>query len=110
LTLYCYKPIPLQQDLTSLRIPHHPARSYDLGVPTLRAVTVIFMNNRLRELRTAMGWSQAEVARRLAVSRQTINSIEMGHYDPSLPLAFAIARLFGTSIENIFYEEGVRAR
>ena len=60
------------------------------------------MNNRVRELRGASGWSQAELAERLAVSRQTINAIETGKYDPSLPLAFAIARLFGDSIEAIF--------
>ena len=60
------------------------------------------MNNRLRELRGTNGWSQAELAERLDVSRQTINAIETGKYDPSLPLAFAIARLFGESIETIF--------
>lgn len=60
------------------------------------------MNNRLRELRGTNGWSQAELADRLDVSRQTVNAIETGKYDPSLPLAFAIARLFGMSIETIF--------
>ena len=60
------------------------------------------MNNRLRELRAANQWSQAELAERLDVSRQTVNAIETGKYDPSLPLAFAIARLFGQSIEMIF--------
>ncbi len=60
------------------------------------------MNNRLRELRGTNGWSQAELADRLDVSRQTVNAIETGKYDPSLPLAFAIARLFGESIETIF--------
>ncbi len=60
------------------------------------------MNNRLRELRGNQGWSQAELADRLDVSRQTVNAIETGKYDPSLPLAFAIARLFGASIETIF--------
>jgi putative transcriptional regulator len=60
------------------------------------------MNNRLRELRSAHGWSQAEVAERLAVSRQTVNAIETGRYDPSLTLAFSIARLFGKSIEAVF--------
>lgn len=64
------------------------------------------MNNRLRELRDAKGWSQGELATQLEVSRQTINALETGKYDPSLPLAFRIARLFGTSIETIFlYEE-----
>ena len=60
------------------------------------------MNNRLRELRAAQQWSQAELAERLDVSRQTVNAIETGKYDPSLPLAFAIARLFGQPIEVIF--------
>ncbi len=60
------------------------------------------MNNRLRELRGNQGWSQAELADRLDVSRQTVNAIETGKYDPSLPLAFAIARLFGEAIETIF--------
>ncbi|TAH42691.1 MAG: transcriptional regulator [Gammaproteobacteria bacterium] len=60
------------------------------------------MNNRLRELRAELNWSQADLADQLAVSRQTINAIETGKYDPSLPLAFAIAKLFGLSIESIF--------
>jgi putative transcriptional regulator len=60
------------------------------------------MNNRLRELRTARGWSQAELGDELGVSRQTVNAIETGKYDPSLPLAFAIARLFGLAIERVF--------
>jgi putative transcriptional regulator len=63
------------------------------------------MTNRLRELRAAKGWSQGELAGRLAVSRQTINAIETDKYDPSLPLAFKIARLFGLSIEQIFHDE-----
>lgn len=63
------------------------------------------MNNRLRELRGNQGWSQAELADRLDVSRQTVNAIETGKYDPSLPLAFAIARLFGEAIETIFTPE-----
>jgi putative transcriptional regulator len=62
------------------------------------------MTNLLRELRAARGWSQAELAQRLGVSRQTINAIETGKYDPSLPLAFQIARLFGRAIEDIFQE------
>jgi putative transcriptional regulator len=60
------------------------------------------MNNRLRELREAKGWSQQELGERLGVSRQTIISIEKGKYDPSLPLAFAIARAFGSRIEDVF--------
>ena len=60
------------------------------------------MRNRLRELRAEKAWSQAELAERLAVSRQTINAIETEKYDPSLPLAFKIARLFKCRIEEIF--------
>jgi len=60
------------------------------------------MDSHVRELREAQGWSQGELAERLAVSRQTINAIETGKYDPSLPLAFRIARLFGRPIEAIF--------
>jgi putative transcriptional regulator len=63
------------------------------------------MKNRLRELRGERQWSQGDLAERLNVSRQTINSIETGKYDPSLPLAFAIARLFGRRIEDIFIPE-----
>jgi putative transcriptional regulator len=60
------------------------------------------MKNRLKELRGEHGWSQGELAERLKVSRQTINAIETEKYDPSLPLAFKIARLFGRRIEEIF--------
>lgn len=65
------------------------------------------MRNHLRELRARRSWSQAELAERLGVSRQTVNAIETGRYDPSLPLAFKIARLFGLAIEEIFEEEQV---
>jgi putative transcriptional regulator len=64
------------------------------------------MNNRLRELRAERGWSQAELADRLEVSRQSVNAIETGKYDPSLPLAFRLARLFSMRIEEIFTDEG----
>ena len=60
------------------------------------------MINRVRELRTGHAWSQADLADRLDVSRQTVNAIETGKYDPSLPLAFRIAKLFRTNIESIF--------
>jgi putative transcriptional regulator len=60
------------------------------------------MNNNVRERRAERGWSQAHLADLLAVSRQTINAIETGRYDPSLPLAFAIAKLFEATIEDIF--------
>ena len=63
------------------------------------------MKNKIRDLRAARGWSQAALADLLDVSRQTVNAIETGRYDPSLPLAFAIARVFETSIEAIFTAE-----
>ena len=62
------------------------------------------MKSRVRELRVERGWSQADLARELGVSRQTVNAIEVGRYDPSLPLAFRIARLFRRPIEAIFQE------
>ncbi len=64
------------------------------------------MKNRLRELRAAKEWSQADLADQLGVSRQTVNAIETEKYDPSLPLAFKVARLFKTSIEEIFESDG----
>ena len=63
------------------------------------------MNNRLRVLRAERGWSQADLAGRLDVSRQSVNAIETGKYDPSLPLAFRLARIFETTIEAIFADE-----
>ena len=63
------------------------------------------MNNRLRELRETKGWSQGELAERLQVSRQTVNALETGKYDPSLPLAFRIAQLFESRIEDVFLPE-----
>lgn len=64
------------------------------------------MKNRLKVLRAERDWTQGEVAERLGVSRQTVNAIETERYDPSLPLAFKIARIFGQPIEAIFvYEE-----
>ncbi len=62
------------------------------------------MNNRLRVLRAERNWSQADLAERLGVSRQSVNAVETGKYDPSLPLAFKIARVFELSIEAIFTE------
>ena len=64
------------------------------------------MNNRLRVLRAERGWSQASLADLLDVSRQTVNAIEVGKYDPSLPLAFKIAKVFGLAIEQVFFPEG----
>ena len=60
------------------------------------------MRNSLAALRAERGWSQGELAERLGVLRQTVNALERGRYDPSLPLAFRIARLFGRRIEEIF--------
>jgi putative transcriptional regulator len=62
------------------------------------------MNNRLKVLRAERNWSQADLAERLEVSRQSVNAIETGKYDPSLPLAFRIARLFNLPIEQIFLD------
>jgi putative transcriptional regulator len=61
------------------------------------------LDNRLRELRTALGLTQGQLAERLGVSRQTINVIENGRYDPSLPLALKIGTLFRTPVEQIFF-------
>ncbi len=61
-----------------------------------------FVKNRLKVLRAERDWSQAELGGRLGVSRQAVNAIETGKYDPSLPLAFKLARLFGVAIEEIF--------
>jgi putative transcriptional regulator len=63
------------------------------------------MKNTLRDLRAARGWSQAHLAELLDVSRQTVIAIETGRYDPSLPLAFALARLFEQPIETIFFPD-----
>lgn len=65
------------------------------------------VRNRLRVLRAEYRWTQAELARRLGVSRQTVNAIETGRFDPSLPLAFRIAQLFELSIEQVFQPEEV---
>ena len=64
------------------------------------------LNNRLRVLRAERGWSQAELGGRIGVSRQAVNAIETGKHDPSLPLAFRLARLFGLTIEEIFDDGG----
>jgi putative transcriptional regulator len=64
------------------------------------------VKNQLPALRAERGWSQGDLAERLEVSRQTINALERGKYDPSLPLAFRIARLFDRSIEDIFTPSG----
>jgi len=63
------------------------------------------MNNRLKVLRAERSWSQADLAQALGVSRQTVNALETGRYDPSLPLAFKIAHVFGQPIEAIFTED-----
>jgi putative transcriptional regulator len=64
------------------------------------------VNNSLKVLRAGRDWSQGQLADALGVSRQTVNAIETGKYDPSLPLAFKIARVFGKSIEEIFLPDG----
>ena len=63
------------------------------------------MNNRLKDLRAERNWTQADLALQLGVSRQTINAIETGKFDPSLPLAFRLARLFNLTIEEIFLDD-----
>lgn len=63
------------------------------------------MRNRLKVLRTEHNWTQADLAQRLDVSRQTVNAIEKGKFDPSLPLAFRVARLFNLKIEEIFFDD-----
>jgi len=68
------------------------------------------MNNRVPALRTARGWGQTDLARELGVSRQTVHAIETGKYDPSLPLAFRIAQVFGLTIEDVFEPEAPKAK
>ena len=68
------------------------------------------MKNRLKVLRAERDWTQAQLAVELEVSRQTVNAIEKGKFDPSLPLAFKAARLFGLSIEEIFEDEAAEMR
>jgi putative transcriptional regulator len=68
------------------------------------------MKNRLKVLRAERNWSQAELAERLDVSRQAVNAIETGKYDPSLPLAFRISRLFSSRIEEVFDDQGQDAQ
>lgn len=62
------------------------------------------VKNRLREVREAAGWSQGELARRLGVSRQTVNAVETDKYDPSLPLALRLAKLFGCAVTDLFFD------
>jgi putative transcriptional regulator len=66
------------------------------------------MTNVLADLRAARGWSQSDLAERLGVSRQTVNALERGKYDPSLPLAFKIAELFALRIEDVFMPNGAK--
>ena len=68
------------------------------------------MKNRLRVLRAERGWSQADLAKRLDVSRQSVNAVETGKFDPSLPLAFKLARLFESPIEAIFFDENAASQ
>ena len=63
------------------------------------------MKNRITELRTERGWTQAGLAQRISVSRQTINAIETGKFDPSLPVAFRLAKLFNLTIEELFLDD-----
>src|ERR1017187_235203 len=91
--VYPHRPFPADLDVHSLlvfRRNQHAVSSEEVPV-----------KNRLRDLRAELGWSQAELADRLEVSRQSVNAIETGKYDPSLPLAFKLARLFAITIEEI---------
>ncbi|MEU8362578.1 helix-turn-helix transcriptional regulator [Nonomuraea sp. NPDC048882] len=63
------------------------------------------MKNRITELRAERGWTQADLARRISVSRQTINAIETEKFDPSLPVAFRLARVFALRIEEVFFDD-----
>lgn len=87
-----------------LQRPGSPPRSVKLWVstPTTSVCWSDPVNNRLKVLRAENDWSQAELAGRLGVSRQAVNAVETGKHDPSLPLAFKIARLFNMPIEEIF--------
>jgi putative transcriptional regulator len=67
------------------------------------------MKNRLAELRAERGWTQADLAQRIGVSRQTVNAIERGKFDPSLPVAFRLARLFDLRIEDLFTDDHASA-
>lgn len=67
------------------------------------------MKNRIANLRSERAWTQADLAQRIGVSRQTINAIETGKFDPSLPVAFRLARLFNLTIEDLFTDEQRRA-
>jgi putative transcriptional regulator len=76
-----------------------------LDIATRNVYRCTAVKNRIRVLRAERSWSQGRLAELLQVSRQTVNAIETGRYDPSLPLAFRIARLFGRSIEGVFEPE-----
>ena len=76
-----------------------------MGHSARRPGAALTMQNRLRELRAVQRWSQADLADQLGVSRQTVNAIETGRFDPSLPLAFKIAQVFDQTIEAIFQPE-----
>jgi len=73
--------------------------------PIARPTGCLLMNNKLKVLRAERGWSQENLANALEVSRQTVNALETGRYDPSLPLAFKLAKLFGKRIEEIFQDD-----
>ncbi|MEE1621185.1 helix-turn-helix transcriptional regulator [Zafaria sp. Z1313] len=68
------------------------------------------MRNRVAELRSARSWTQADLAQRVGVSRQSVNAIEKGKFDPSLPVAFRLARLFGLAIEEVFTDDEADGR
>jgi putative transcriptional regulator len=80
-----------------------------MGLGDVFRAATLQMKNRLKVLRAERNWSQADLADRLEVSRQSVNAIETGKYDPSLPLAFRIARVFAMTIEQIFSDEAETA-
>ena len=86
-----------------------PVFAFVFGIAHVFIRHALQMRNRLKVLRAERNWSQADLADRLDVSRQSVNAIETGKYDPSLPLAFKIARVFGLSIEQIFSDEEAAA-
>ena len=96
-----YHVIPFHADIC-VPVASHESDVY--GVRPVRQLAVP-MKNRLKVLRAERDWTQAQLADALDVSRQTINAIETGKFDPSLPLAFRAARLFGLRIEEIFHDE-----
>jgi putative transcriptional regulator len=90
--------------LSGLVDSHQPS-GRDQEVTHQLAAGFVALENRVKHYREAQGWSQGELARRLGVSRQTINAVETDKYDPSLPLALRMARLFGVGVPELFIDQ-----